>query len=533
MPERRIATVLMLDVVGSTNVAAQLGDVRYRELSSRFNRLVRAALKRFGGREEDHAGDGFFATFTQPDRAIRCAATLADDVRTLGIEIRSGIHTGQTESQEGKTHGIAVVIGARVMSLANAGEILVTSTTKELVTGSGFGFEDFSAHELKGVPGTWQVFAVTAVDDRERGRPLPAAEAAERRAAVHPSTGRERPPSKALLGAGLAVLVAIAGIAFVVTRDDSVSPRATGAKSKAPASESVVQIDPEDGTILATVPARGAQPGLPGLTPPTSAHSMVVGQGGVWTLRSFGSLYHIDPQRLEVRTRTELLDPGGLAVSFNIAEGFDAIWVSTGESLIRVNPATDQPEPVLRIPASGTGFSADVAVGGGYVWLGTGDGRLLRLDAATGRHRWVTGLDPIDTIAFGHGAVWTADSFGGTVSRYNTDTMRPEAEIEVAGGIDDLVSGEVAVWALSRSVGSLTKIDVSENVATRIVPVGKDPTGLTAGLGSLWLGDEDGVIRRVDEDTRQVEDIPFGAAIRAIAFDEETDTLWVDVARPR
>jgi len=260
---------------------------------------------------------------------------------------------------------------------------------------------------------------------------------------------------------------------------------------------------------------------------------MVVGQGGVWTLRSFGSLYHIDPQRLEVRTRTELLDPGGLAVSFNIAEGFDAIWVSTGESLIRVNPATDQPEPVLRIPASGTGFSADVAVGGGYVWLGTGDGRLLRLDAATGRHRWVTGLDPIDTIAFGHGAVWTADSFGDTVSRYNTDTMRPEAEIEVAGGMDDLVSGEVAVWALSRSVGSLTKIDVSENVATRIVPVGKDPTGLTAGLGSLWLGDEDGVIRRVDEDTRQVEDIPFGAAIRALAFDEETDTLWVDVARPR
>jgi hypothetical protein len=167
------------------------------------------------------------------------------------------------------------------------------------------------------------------------------------------------------------------------------------------------------------------------------------------------------------------------------------------------------------------------------VWLGTGDGRLLRLDAATGRHRWVTGLDPIDTIAFGHGAVWTADSFGGTVSRYNTDTMRLEAEIEVAGGIDDLVSGEVAVWALSRNVRSLTKIDLSENVATRIVPVGEDPTGLTAGLGSLWLGDKDGVIRQVDEDTRHVEDIPFGAAIRAIAFDEETDTLWVDVARPR
>jgi class 3 adenylate cyclase len=89
MPQRRIATVLMLDVVDSTHVAAQLGDARYRELSSRFNRIVRAELKRFGGKEEDNAGDGFFATFSQPDRAIGCASAIAEEVRTLGIEIRS------------------------------------------------------------------------------------------------------------------------------------------------------------------------------------------------------------------------------------------------------------------------------------------------------------------------------------------------------------------------------------------------------------------------------------------------------------
>jgi class 3 adenylate cyclase len=123
MPERRIATVLMLDVVGSTQIAAQLGDARYRELSSRFDRTVRASLRRFGGKEEDHAGDGFFATFPQPDQAIRCAATLAEQVRRLGIEIRAGIHTEQTEDQAGKAHGIAVVIAARVMSLAEAGQI--------------------------------------------------------------------------------------------------------------------------------------------------------------------------------------------------------------------------------------------------------------------------------------------------------------------------------------------------------------------------------------------------------------------------
>ena len=299
MPGRRIATVLMLDVVGSTHVAAELGDARYRELSSRFNRSVRASLKRFGGKEEDHAGDGFFATFPQPDQAIRCAAALAEEVRSLGIEIRSGIHTGQTEDQAGKTHGIAVVIGARVMSLADAGEILVTSTTKELTTGSGFGFEDFSAHELKGVPGTWQVFAVTAVDGAERGLPLAAAEAAERRATIEPGAGRERPSRKALIAAGLALLVAVVGVAFAITRGRPGSPART--RSTAALSEVVVQVDPErEPPILKSIPVPVPRVSTPGVTLPTSAHSMVVGQGGVWTVR-FHYLFHVDPSRSEVR----------------------------------------------------------------------------------------------------------------------------------------------------------------------------------------------------------------------------------------
>jgi len=109
-------------------------------------------------------------------------------------------------------------------------------------------------------------------------------------------------------------------------------------------------------------------------------------------------------------------------------------------------------------------------------------------------------------------------------------TMRVEARIDVAAGVDYLVCGDVAVWALSRSLGSLTEIDVAENVATRAPQVGEAPTGLAAGAGAVWVGDEDGVIRRVDEDTRQVTEIPFGAEIRAVAFDEYTETLWVDVA---
>src|SRR6266508_3729506 len=307
----------MLDVVGSTHVAAQLGDVRYRELSSRFNRLVRETLKRHGGREEDHAGDGFFATFAQPDRAIRCASVLADSVRTLGVEIRAGIHTGQTESQNGKTHGIAVVIGARVMSLATAGEILVTSTTKELVTGSGFLFEDLSAHELKGVPGTWQVFAVTSVDGEERARPLPPAEAAERLAAIRPPTDRQRPRPRVLIAAALGLLVAIAAAVFTATREDTGSR--PGTKSATPPSGSVVALDPETGerTTVFVASVLFSAGG-----PHATDHGLVVGQGGVWVLRAW-VLYHVDPLRAEVRSRVSF--PASFKT--NLAEGLDAVWV--------------------------------------------------------------------------------------------------------------------------------------------------------------------------------------------------------------
>jgi class 3 adenylate cyclase/streptogramin lyase len=525
MPERRIATVLMLDVVGSTHIAAQLGDARYRELSSRFNRLVRAELKRFGGKEEDHAGDGFFATFSQPDRAIRCAASLAEKVRSLGIEIRSGIHTGQTEDQAGKTHGIAVVIGARVMSLADAGDILVTSTTKELVTGSGFGFEDFAAHELKGVPGTWQVFAVASLNDEERARPLPAAEAAQRRAAIEPSAARERPSLKALIAAGLALLMAIAGVAFAVNRGHPGSPprtRSTGAPS-----EAVVHVDPErEPPILKSIPVPLTTVPVPGVTLPTSAHSMVVGQGGVWTVR-FQYLFHVDPSRSEVRERLTL-EGGGSSFSVNLAEGSDKIWVAYDGGLDQVNPATGEQREAIVLGGDRL-VTNDVAVGAGFVWLGGSDGRLIRFDPATGRELPSTGLDPIDAIAFGHGSVWTADTVGGTVTRYDPKTMRRIEEIEMPIAADYLVSGDVAVWALSTSVGTLSRIDPSTNDVRYQVPVGADPSGLAVGSGAVWVGDEDGLIRRVDEETRAVTDIPFGAEIRALAWDAKTDTLWVDV----
>jgi class 3 adenylate cyclase len=160
-PDRVLATLLFTDIVGSTERASSLGDQRWRELKASHHAIVRQELHRFRGIEVDTAGDGFFARFDGPARAIRCARTIAQRVRTLGIEIRAGLHTGEVEVGHDGLAGLAVHIGARVMNLAEPGDVLVSSTVKDLVAGAGLEFEERGTHTLKGVPGQWQVFAVT------------------------------------------------------------------------------------------------------------------------------------------------------------------------------------------------------------------------------------------------------------------------------------------------------------------------------------------------------------------------------------
>jgi class 3 adenylate cyclase len=158
-PDRVLATVLFTDIVGSTERAAELGDRRWRELVEAHERAVRGELDRYGGREVDTAGDGFLATFDGPARAIRAACAIRDRVRGLGLELRAGLHTGECELSNGKVRGIAVHTGARVAALAGPGEVLVSSTVRDLVAGSGIAFEERGEHELKGVPGRWRVYA--------------------------------------------------------------------------------------------------------------------------------------------------------------------------------------------------------------------------------------------------------------------------------------------------------------------------------------------------------------------------------------
>jgi class 3 adenylate cyclase len=158
-PDRMLATVLFTDIVGSTERAAAMGDRAWADLLAAHNVVVRDQLARFGGREVDTAGDGFLATFDGPARAVRCALACVDAVRPLGLEIRAGVHTGEVERAGAGVRGLAVHIGARVGSLAGAGQVLVSRTVKDLAVGSGLVFSDYGTHVLKGVPDEWQIYA--------------------------------------------------------------------------------------------------------------------------------------------------------------------------------------------------------------------------------------------------------------------------------------------------------------------------------------------------------------------------------------
>ncbi len=162
-PDKVLATILFSDIVGSTTRAAELGDTKWRQLLAEHHARVRRQLARFRGVELDTAGDGFFARFDGPARAIRCALAIRETVRELGLQVRLGLHAGECEMLDGKVAGIAVSIGARVSALARAGEVLVSQTVKDLVTGSGITFEDRGLKELKGVPGQWRLYSVASV----------------------------------------------------------------------------------------------------------------------------------------------------------------------------------------------------------------------------------------------------------------------------------------------------------------------------------------------------------------------------------
>ena len=516
---RGLGAVLFTDIVSSTSIAAEMGNSRWSELVSRHHRLIRQELRRFGGREQDTAGDGFFATFERPVDAIRCAFAAAEAVRALGIEIRAGVSFGQLELVEGKAGGLIVNTAARVMSVAGAGEVLVPAAVKDLVPGTGISFDDHGTHLLKGIEGDLHLFRVIGVDGRAPPEPLGPEEAAERREAIVPAGSRR---AGIIVGVLAAAAVAVILGVWALAGDEPTAPRETetplhfAAEFEAESGEEVQRIVYPD-------------PGRPQIT--ALGTQMVAGQGALWVEDSTAyvpTVLRVDPVHGDV----ERVIVRGNAFSLSLAEGLDAIWVSSTR-LLRINPGTREVRD-LEIPLP-TGISGEtsVAVDRKHLWIGTTQGVLRRVDTAgavTGE-RSVTG--GIQLVAASADGVWVVDQLAGVVVRIDPVSLRQVAEpISLAGTIDAIdVLGD-HVWALDFGTGLLTRISVLSNRQVGLVTVPAGATSLDAGLGAVWIAHGDGTVTKVDPVTTTASTFArVDGTIRALAVDEARKSIWVDVRR--
>ncbi len=397
---RVLAAVLFTDIVDSSAVASRVGDARWKALIARHHAIVRRELKRFGGKELDTAGDGFYASFGEPAAAIRCACAASESVRELGIEIRAGVHFGECEQLKEKLGGIAVVVGARVMSLGGAGDVLVTASTSALVAGAGFGFTDRGEHSLKGVDGQWHVLAVSEVDGEPRPQPAEPAEAERRLAEVQPSALRPRTWRLMAIAAAFLVVVAVVAVPPLVRRGNAGSEIAPN---------SVGVLDPSSGELSQTI----AMPSGPG--------AITAGNGSLWVTNPDAATV----TRIDEETEAVIdIDPVGVAPA-GIAAGEGAIWVveSGGPTVSRISTDTNE---VVGDPIGVGNGPEDIAVGEGPSGSPTGStGRFRGSTRARGEvvKEIPVGLDP-SGIAVGFGSVWVALAGSNTVVRVDPEDER-------------------------------------------------------------------------------------------------------------
>jgi class 3 adenylate cyclase/DNA-binding beta-propeller fold protein YncE len=504
-PERLLTTVMFTDIVGSTERAAELGDKRWRQVIAAHHAIIRRQLKRFNGREVDTAGDGFFATFDQPARAIDCAQAAVQGVRRLGIDIRAGVHMGEVEVIGPKVGGIAVHIGARIMAQASPGQVLVSSTVRDLMAGSDLKFEDLGAHELKGVPAQWRLYAVEA----------PGAEAeAEQPLVVEEPARRAGFPTIRALIIGVVLVLVIPPVLYL---------RGRGGPSFTPAADTVVRI--AGGKIDG-----GARVGHT----PTS---LAFGDGRVWVANFDDStIQSIDPATHESNAAQGGLpgNPTGLAV------GGGYVWVTFGLAVgevVQIDPA--QRNSLKRIEV-GTGVEG-IAFGDGFAWAVNGDtNELLKIDPATSTVVDHVELDPdsgAKGVAEGGGYVWVAESLKGSVLRIRATDTSDKVTIPLPSAgqqphPEQIAYGAGFVWVTDSSLDLVTRInpDALSGGTSTITGVGNGPAGVAAGPAGVWVANSlDGSVVRIDPQSRQVvQRVEVGDfAVQGVA--ESPDAVWVSV----
>lgn len=486
--ERFLTTVLFTDIVGSTVLAAELGDRGWRDLLQEHHGLVRRALRRYGGREVDTAGDSFFAVFDAPASAVECALEIVDGVRTLGIEVRGGLHVGEVEQIAGKVGGIAVPIAARIMGAAGPGEILVSSTVHDLAVGAGLRFEDRGPRDLKGVPGAWRLFAVLPPQpgresDSSGHRAAPVASAADR--AAHRATAVRRRQSRPIwqrrprlvAGAVVGLVAVIAGAGVLAWSPWRVPalPAVTG--------NAVAVIDPSRNEVVHQTSV-GSQPG-----------GIAAGEGAVWVANAGSdSVSRVDPGTHAV---VDTIDVGRSPEG--VASGQGSIWVANGgaRSVTRINAATGRVVDTIEV---GNGPRA-IAFGAGAAWVtNAGDGTVMRIDPATGVAGAPISVGSLPSaLAVDDDGVWVVSEDGGTLTHLDAQRGRALAPpIAVGSRPSAVVIGDGSIWVANAGDGSISRIDPTSHRVINVIDVGGTPAGLAIAGATLWVADSQGAVRRLD-----------------------------------
>ena len=508
-PSRRLATILFLDIVGSTQIAAELGDRRWKALLDHFRAMVRAEIRRHKGHEEDTAGDGFFVTFPQPAQAVRAAAAIAEHVHEIGLDVRCGLHFGEAETIDGHRGGLAVHLGSRVMSLAGAAEILVTSTVRELMVGTEMELEDAGTHELKGVPGTWQIWRLRSLDGKALPDALDADEAAVTRAG-HGPIARARTRRRLLVAAGvLAGAAAVGGLAaFLII---------------GPPPPTLVKIDPKTNSIVQQITDQYRSEHHP--------NSLWSVNGALWQASTAGFVGLV---RRDISTGAVIQTIPVTGDPQAGAFGFGSIWIaglSAPGSIERWDAVTGR--EIARLKVNVTIASMDASQTS--IWVLGAKGDLIKIDpitnAVAGTYHTPT-IDPGVVVALGD-EVWVCDCEHHHVVEFNPTTNGvirtltfPQSGFLV--GLND-EKGQKTAWLLDPGAATLTPIDVTSGQAGQPIGIGANLHGAVVSFGSLWVAAGDKVLRFRGDGPQELARIamPKGMSAGEIAADPVTGTLWV------
>jgi len=505
---RSLRAVVFIDTVDSTSIVSELGDSGWQTLLTRELTILRHLLRKHRGREVDVAGDGVFAMFDEPIEAVRFGADATESVRELGLEVRVGVHFGEVDFAERRPAGIVVHTGARTMSTGGGGDVIVTQTVHDLVSGSGVRFADHGIHELKGIPGSWHLYKLATIDGRATGATLDEVAAIERRraAADHGPVVRRR-----TFIAGITAALAAGSAAIYLSTRDPEDP-----SSPPSGVNRIIRFDPSEGDEAMS---RYVLPHLLGELP-----GIAVGEGGVWA--SDSALHHLDPRDGSIEGQVDIHTSSVQVTTRAIAIGFGDVWVASAFALLRVDPADDDVLDRLDLP--GTAVTG-LAAGRDDLWLATADGSLRRI-AVSDVSEIDEALDvggPASDLVIVDGGVWVTNEFG-SILRVDERTGAVTESLEPGGSLRSIAATDAHLWVVDPE-GLVIVVDIDGGRIRKSISVGGTPIDVTSGLGAVWVADTAGErIVRLDETTLS-EDGSFDLSgpPAAIAADEEQGLLWV------